>query len=1030
MPDSRSYYTRTLPLDNVGEPVSQIFDDEASLRDSFPFNVGERFEFVEHLGRGGTGLVYKAFDKRLERHVALKFLIHSHVDNLPHLVAEARAQATIEHANVCRIYEVIEGEGFVFLVMQYIEGPSLTALSSSLPVEQILILIAQSALALQAAHGKGVIHRDFKPDNIVVQISNGMFEPYVVDFGLAWKTKGDSNLYEYKNIGTPGYVAPELLQGNAVRLDRRVDVYSLGMSLLFCLTRILPAKVYSNPESLEEATQELDTDLGIIIKKSVSPHPLQRYASAEAFADDIQRYLSGEPIKARSGKVYWLKQKFIKHKWLALAAGVVLSSFGGLYAKQLYAQHIQALREEALLAYNDKLKALEYEAQLTYLSPRHNIEATQAQWLAAAHELESELESVHPAVLGASYYAIGRIYQMLGDEQNALKNLYQAKTLEPDNNKVAFYLAVSYGTLFNQQMESIRYIEQESERKERLKLIEARFRLPAEQLMQKGIDSAPYRLYAQALLAFYNKEWERALALLQSGAELPAWYYLDEVLQGDIILAQATALHEAGGAHDKIMPLVDEALAFYSQATDIAPSDPSVAVKPLSAMLFKMRVANQTGSEFDLDIMQNLDNLFTLIEQIDSNNESLYLVYGQILQFYGLNQSQHSGEPQVWFNKAEKILLKGLPIAQEQDAFWLSLGRLFSSVTKYQKESNQPTEFTIEKAIQALNHVSNEGRDYYYYNELGTFNRNLALHQRSVGNDASDLFQQAVDHYVEANRRFPEHIGSLVNAASTIRLMSEQYQVEAQHTALQQALLLLQKVIEKEPKHFVANYYLVVIYVHLVEINVFQGGLEKEYLSIAKQRMQRLIEVNNSHPYVLNLASRLKQLEIEKRLSLALSWSDDIDELLIERRRLAEQFPQNPIITRSYIGLLAAMTHMRLVLALPAQAHIQWLQDALQAYSNFEDSEAYHVLLALFQRFEQLDSLEATLNQPFGLDDKASFTYRNVQLAVDIAQAKDVLQLTKAKNVLNTIKEGMTPSYKSTLLLWESQRRKALLSNE
>lgn len=1043
MSDSRLMMTGTIPLQHATEAVEVCKVDDNATKAGFPFDVGERFEFIERLGRGGTGLVYKAFDHRLARHVAVKFLINTDESSRPHLVAEARAQANIEHPNVCRIYEVVEADDYIFIVMQYIEGASLRALVSTISAEQVLIVLAKSAFALHDAHKKGIIHRDLKPDNIVVEMADGQLEPYVVDFGLAWNIQKDGHHQGKMTIGTPGFIAPELLSGQALNRDRRGDVYSLGMSLLFCLTQEHPAFLSANPDQVKPAVQYLPTDVGIIIQKALEQDPAQRYASAEAFGQDIERYLSGEPIKARPGRVYWAKQKLIKHRWLALLVSTFAISLGGLYGKHLYSQHLQSLREEALLAYNQKISALEYEAQLTYLSPAHDIEQTKAEWLASANAIESQLASAHPATLGASHYALGRIYQLVGEQQQAFTHLQEAYALEP-GNKVAFYLAQAYGALFSEHLQAVRNIEDKTVRNARLQQIDTLYKQPAEQLMGQSIASAPYRSYAESLLLYYQNQWEEALSLLENSNGLPAWYYLDEVLKGDILLAQATQQYESGVSPEQVKPLIESALASYAQAQDIAPSDPNVAVKPLSALLFSLRMQNQSGQAQSEAWINDVTERVNQAKAIDAQNDALYLSYGQILQFFGGNQQQHAGTPTLWFEEAEAALLTGLALSDRKDDYWLSLGRLYSSMIKYQKEANLDTNQAMEKAIAALERVSQAGRDYYYYNELGTMSRNRAQYIETQGEDPEPLYQAAVDAYLMANQRFPEHIGSLINAASTIRLMSTKFELSQKRAALYRAIDLLQKVLDKDPVHFVANYYMAVIAVNLVESAVLDEAnlamrvdsldalsqvtpiteQEQAVFALADTRMQELLAVNNTHPYVLNLVSRLKHLKMESALTHQLRWSSNIDDIIAERKKLAQEFPKNPIVVSSYIGIMGVMTHTRLLLSLPAETYMQGLEEALQDYPEFENKEVFQALLALFQHWND-DSrtrreIANSLVARYALNGKTNHTYRNGNIVFDLIRAESQAEYQTALNSLEGLREGITPSYKKLLLIWAS----------
>lgn len=191
-----------------------------------------RYEQVEYVGQGGMAKVYKAYDATLRRTVALKFLLGESPELSERLLNEARAQARIEHENVCKIYEAGETDGKLYIAMQYIHGKTLRKLAPEISLEQKIRIVAQTAEAVHAAHRVGLIHRDLKPANILVERSQeGDLTPYVVDFGLARGPEAGGLTKTGTVMGSPWYMSPEQAKGNVSQLDRRSDVYSLGATL-------------------------------------------------------------------------------------------------------------------------------------------------------------------------------------------------------------------------------------------------------------------------------------------------------------------------------------------------------------------------------------------------------------------------------------------------------------------------------------------------------------------------------------------------------------------------------------------------------------------------------------------------------------------------------------------------------------------------------------------------------------------------------------------------------------------------------
>ena len=186
------------------------------------------------------GRVYLAYDPVLRRNVALKFVRGDDPELVHRFVSEAQAQARVEHERVCKVYEVGEVQGQPFIAMQYVEGRSLLDLIRELSLEQKVMVMQQVTEGVHAAHRAGLIHRDIKPTNILVERGeDGRWKPYVMDFGLARDWQREATVTGTV-LGTPHYMAPEQARGEVSQLDRRADVYSLGATLYVMLTGKTP----------------------------------------------------------------------------------------------------------------------------------------------------------------------------------------------------------------------------------------------------------------------------------------------------------------------------------------------------------------------------------------------------------------------------------------------------------------------------------------------------------------------------------------------------------------------------------------------------------------------------------------------------------------------------------------------------------------------------------------------------------------------------------------------------------------------
>jgi TolB-like protein/Tfp pilus assembly protein PilF/predicted Ser/Thr protein kinase len=296
------------------------------------------YELLEEVGRGGQGVVFRARQRSLNRIVALKVIGLGQWATKAHLKRfrlEAEAAASLDHPCIVPIYEVGERDGQCFFSMKFIEGGQLDEVVKETPmsVRQAVELIAKVARTVHYAHEHSILHRDIKPGNILLD-ANG--EPHLTDFGLARLVESESTVTRTLEVlGTPSYMAPEQGAGNNSNLTSATDVYGLGAVLYQLLTGHPPfagGTTYETIKLLLEAeprpprlwNAKVDRDLSTICLKCLEKDPQRRYSSALALAEDLERWLRLEPIKARRTGIIGRGKKWLQRN-PTVAAVVTLS---------------------------------------------------------------------------------------------------------------------------------------------------------------------------------------------------------------------------------------------------------------------------------------------------------------------------------------------------------------------------------------------------------------------------------------------------------------------------------------------------------------------------------------------------------------------------------------------------------------------------------------------------------------------------------------------------------------------------------
>lgn len=396
------------PCENNELPTVSDFASEGTVISVPPPQI-EGYEVLDELGEAGQGRVWRALQLSTRREVALKVprvdLLRSR-KALARFEREVELAARLKHPNIARIYDSGIYQGVYYYAMELVEGVALDKYVEQhhLTQRQVLELTRAVCRAVRHAHQNGVIHRDIKPSNIIVTEDG---QPHVVDFGLATSIlEGDvfkTVSIEGELTGTPAYMSPEQATGHHDQLDTRTDVYSIGVVLYRLLTGSFPYDVKSSvlqalkniqetePAKPSKIVLHLDSDVEAILLKTLAKEPGHRYQSVAELQHDIECWLKGLPIVARSdSSLYLLRKVLAKHRYTSTVAALLLViilgfsylsfqlSIGLRQSNKKLQETVQSLNKEA----EEYMKLAQQAAIVRFLQAWHQGDLGYAQSIA------------------------------------------------------------------------------------------------------------------------------------------------------------------------------------------------------------------------------------------------------------------------------------------------------------------------------------------------------------------------------------------------------------------------------------------------------------------------------------------------------------------------------------------------------------------------------------------------------------------------------------------------------------------------